>query len=243
MKAILTAITLGLGALIALPAQAQSFIGQTRGLTPLRAGPDIGYPQVAVLPGNASVRIYGCVDDWTWCDVEWANDRGWVSAGMLDTRYSGRVYTVGSSGYDIGIPILGFLIHEYWDHHYRTKHWYRDNNRWFNYRPARVYVPPKYRPVPPIHRPPVVRPLPPVHRPIPTPPVNRPVPPRHDRPDWGNGGHRPGTQPRPPVNRPAPAPSDPRGHRPDRTRGGNDRGPGPRGPDRQGPPRPRQQER
>lgn len=178
MKGILTAITLALGAIVALPAQAQTFNGQTRGMVALRAGPDAGYPQVAMLPAGANVTIYGCVDDWSWCDVQWRHERGWVSAGMLDTHHSGRYYTVGVYSYDLGIPILSFIIYDYWSRHYWARPWYRQAPKWYSYRPNRPnrhIRPPVYGPRPPAYLPPVHDPRPPYHGHWPG----------QGRPDWG----------------------------------------------------------
>src|SRR3954471_25079429 len=35
----------------------------------VRAGPDLSYPVVAGLGGGAPVQVFGCLDDWSWCDV------------------------------------------------------------------------------------------------------------------------------------------------------------------------------
>jgi uncharacterized protein YraI len=150
----------------------------------LRAGPDVGYPSIAVLPAGTEVELYGCVDDWSWCDVETANERGWISAGLLDYDWDGQQVDVYDYGPQLSLPIVSFVFGTYWDNYYRGRPWYRQRNHWSNYHPV-------YRPRPP-------------HRPVPHLPPRQPRPPHHaDRPK-----PRPSTPlPARPVPRPHTAPS------------------------------------
>jgi uncharacterized protein YraI len=45
----------------------------------LRAGPDIVYPSVMMLPPGAVVQVFGCEQAYNWCDVQMGADRGWVA--------------------------------------------------------------------------------------------------------------------------------------------------------------------
>jgi uncharacterized protein YraI len=129
---------------VAGTAQAQTRTGYTVSNANLRAGPDVGYPRVSALPGGVPVDIYGCVDDWSWCDVQWRGERGWISAGLLEYDDSGRRMDVYSSGASIGLPILAFALGAYWSDHYRQRSWYRERDRWNGYRPPPRQ--PQYRP-------------------------------------------------------------------------------------------------
>src|SRR5881396_590552 len=55
----------------------------------VRAGPDTSYPTVAVLGPGAPVQVMGCLDDWSWCDVAFADNRGWVYSPYLSYVYQG----------------------------------------------------------------------------------------------------------------------------------------------------------
>lgn len=169
---------------------AQADTGYTTGPANLRTGPDAGYPRILTLPAGAAVEIYGCIDDWSWCDVQWRGERGWLSAGLIDYSWSGRRVGVESYGPQLGLPILVFGFDSYWSSHYRNRAWYRDRDRWQSYRP-----PPRPHPAP----------RPPSHGPSRPPNAGVPGPrPPGDHGDW----HRPPTAtPRP---NPAPRPSQPR---------------------------------
>jgi uncharacterized protein YraI len=39
------------------------------------AGPDAKYPPVTHLAAALDVTIYGCLDSWQWCDVDWRGER------------------------------------------------------------------------------------------------------------------------------------------------------------------------
>src|SRR5439155_18222658 len=50
-------------------------------------GPGSEYPPVATLPPNTGVDIAGCLSDWSWCDINFADSRGWVYAADLGYPY------------------------------------------------------------------------------------------------------------------------------------------------------------
>lgn len=130
-------ISVSLAALLVAPmALAQSDRGYTNTNANLRAGPDAGYPRIGTIPGGSSVQVYGCINDWSWCDVTWRGERGWLSAALLDYDYSGRRVRVAGYGAQIGLPILSFVFDSYWNDHYRSSSWYGERERWRGYRPA-----------------------------------------------------------------------------------------------------------
>ena len=141
----------------------------------LRAGPDIGYPTVDLVRAGDGVNIYGCTDGWSWCDVDYRGERGWVAGTYLATYDDGygddRPLT--DYGEQIGIPIVSFVIGSYWNSYYSHRPFYRERERWYRQ--------------PPPHRPPPPPPSHPWHRP----------PGGHDRPGWPDHG-RPGHDGRPP---------------------------------------------
>ncbi len=135
MKRIVMVAVLLVAGLAASAAQAQSRTAYAVTHANLRAGPAIDYPRIGSVPDGARLDIYGCVDDWSWCDVQWRGERGWISAGLIEYDYSGRRVGVSGHGAQIGLPILVFAFDSYWSSHYRNRSWYRDRDRWRDHRP------------------------------------------------------------------------------------------------------------
>lgn len=79
-------ITLALAAAVAClatlsPAAAAN--GVTTSDVNMRIGPGTDYPVIVAIPAAQPVTIVGCVSGYAWCDVVWADRRGWVAAAYL----------------------------------------------------------------------------------------------------------------------------------------------------------------
>ena len=117
---------------LAPAAQAQQF-AVTAEQVNLRAGPDPNYPLVATLPARVQVTVYGCLSDYSWCDIGAGWDRGWVYAANLQYLQQNRAVPLPAIGAAVGIGVLAFVLNDYWHDHYRQRQWYQDRNRWDRY--------------------------------------------------------------------------------------------------------------
>lgn len=139
---------------LAFPALAQAADAYVTGNVYLRAGPDPDYPLIDQIPAGTEVDVLGCTDGWEWCDVIVFGDRGWIAGNYIEYEYEDRTVLVPEYGPQIGIPIVTFVIGDYWDHYYRSRPFYRDRDRWYS-RPMSRRPPP-----PPMSHPYVGRPIP-----------------------------------------------------------------------------------
>ncbi len=103
----------------------------------LRTGPDAGYPRIVTLSSGENVQVFGCVNDWSWCDVATRYERGWVSSSYLDYDDGGRRTRIYGNGPRLGLPILTFVLGTYWDAHYRDRSWYGQRSQWERQPPQR----------------------------------------------------------------------------------------------------------
>jgi uncharacterized protein YraI len=217
---------------LVLPLAANAQDGYVTGNVSMRAGPDIQYPVVTMLPPGTEVSVQGCTSGWEWCDVIAYDNRGWVAGNFIEYDYDNQPVLMPEYGARIGIPIVTFVIGSYWGAHYRDRPFYRDRDRWYR-RPVhtRPPPPPLKRPLRPIHhaasRPPVSH-RPPLTRPQPGRPAAAPRPrpnlaPHSPRPQSrirptssGNPGNKPMTRPSMQGTRPAgrPAAKKPEGKKP-----------------------------
>ena len=129
LAAVIAAIaTLGMASAQADPAFSTADVN-------MRAGPDVEFPPVAVIPEGEPVYIKGCLRDESWCDVIWEEDRGWVYSEYLALDYRGELLPLPDVGLvAFEIPIISFAANDYWGRYYVGRPWYRDRDRWFSYR-------------------------------------------------------------------------------------------------------------
>jgi uncharacterized protein YraI len=116
--------------LVALSAVAASQNAYTTQSTDVYAGPDDSYPPVDELAADAPVQVMGCLDDWSWCDVAYGDDRGWVYAPDVIYQYQDGYVPLYTYAPSLGIPIVVFSLGDYWGHYYRGRPWYGHRDEW-----------------------------------------------------------------------------------------------------------------
>ena len=97
----------------------------------MRAGPGPGFPMVDRIPGGSHVNIHGCLRGGAWCDVSWADDRGWVSSQYLEYLY--RNHYVYLPDYVDEIDVVPFVLSSYWSSYYSGRPWYHRRAYWSGY--------------------------------------------------------------------------------------------------------------
>jgi uncharacterized protein YraI len=137
MKQYLIMAAVAATAAFAVPTAAMARPGFVTTSLNLRAGPSTSFPVVDTLPAGASVNIHGCLAGYTWCDVGWRGERGWVAGRYLDFVYRGRRVLLPDYAVEVGFPIVGFSVGTYWNHYYRHRSFYhRRHNFERRYRPS-----------------------------------------------------------------------------------------------------------
>ncbi len=96
----------------------------------VHAGPDSSYPVVAQLGPGTPLDIDGCLDDWSWCEIAFEDDHGWVYAPYLSYVYEGERVPFYSYAPSFGIPIITFSLGSYWDRYYRGRPFYHERHDW-----------------------------------------------------------------------------------------------------------------
>jgi len=96
----------------------------------LRAGPGTYYPAILVVPARAPISILGCLGDYTWCDVFFQGNRGWMRSIYLQGWYRGYYYSLRDYAPRLGYRVVSFDIGPYWDSNYRERPFYGERRRW-----------------------------------------------------------------------------------------------------------------
>ena len=122
---------LGTGAaLLTLCAGAWAQNAMTTSSTDLYAGPDDSYPMVAQLDSDTPVQVYGCLDDWSWCDVGFQDARGWVYSPDITYAYQGGYVPLYQYAPSLGIAVVPFSVDIYWGHYYQGRPWFARRDDW-----------------------------------------------------------------------------------------------------------------
>ncbi|WP_174801786.1 SH3 domain-containing protein [Martelella limonii] len=161
----------------------------------LRAGPSTSYPSITLVPAGASLVNNGCLADYSWCDVSYANYRGWLASQYMQVVYQNQRQTLSPAiAFASGVAITAFT-QSYWNNYYRSYPWYNTWGRYPPYPPVRPYYPPPgWRAPPGWGGPPPGWRAPPGYRPswgAPPPPAYRPPPPAYRPPPVNRPGYRP----------------------------------------------------
>lgn len=96
----------------------------------VRAGPNREYPLVAQLDAGTPLDVHGCLDGWSWCDVSFEGNRGWMYGGGISFDYNGGRVPLYSYGPQLGLPIITFSVGTYWGQYYRGRPWYGQRDTW-----------------------------------------------------------------------------------------------------------------
>ena len=116
-----------------MPAAALAAQGIVTSTVSLRAGPGEGFPTVDRIPGGDRVNIHGCLKGIAWCDVSWADDRGWVSSQYLEYLFRNRYVYLPDYVDEIDVPIVPFVLTSYWSSYYAARPWYQRRAYWGGY--------------------------------------------------------------------------------------------------------------
>lgn len=62
----------------------------------------------------------------------WAQDRGWVAGNYIQYDYNDQPVLLSGYGAAIGIPIVGFVIGDYWGRYYHNRPFYAQRETWYS---------------------------------------------------------------------------------------------------------------
>jgi uncharacterized protein YraI len=140
-------VAAALAAFAAFPAHADSTtVWFVPGPVDLRAGPDNTFPVVATIPAQAHMDLEGCLSGWTWCDVSWNGQRGWVSGHDIESIYQNKTSYVTELGPTVNVPVVTYNTSTYWDTYYKTQPFYTKREEFVKWEPAPSVPPPSEPP-------------------------------------------------------------------------------------------------
>ena len=123
-----SAIALALG--LPSAAHAAGIKGYTNSAAELLAGPRADYPSVSHVESGVNVDVIGCVQGFTWCDVSWNGNRGWIDGRYLDSIYKDHRANVVELGPQENLPVVTFEQRSYWDSNYHDRPFYTEHRYW-----------------------------------------------------------------------------------------------------------------
>jgi uncharacterized protein YraI len=128
--------------LLALSVAAAAQNAMTTHPVDVYAGPDDSYPTVARLDADAPVQVMGCLDDWSWCDVAFEDNRGWLYAPDITYAYEGGYVPLYTYAPSLGVPVEQFTIGDYWERYYHGRPWYTQRDEFVQRGPSHHHRPP-----------------------------------------------------------------------------------------------------
>jgi uncharacterized protein YraI len=131
MNLLRTSIVAGFAstALFLAPSLAQAAQGVIVANTALHAGPDDQFPPVDEVQAGTNVDVKGCLTGFTWCDISFQQDRGWVTGQDLEILFQSRRVRVTEATPDV-LPFVAFEFDSYWQQNYHERPFYRDRDRY-----------------------------------------------------------------------------------------------------------------
>jgi uncharacterized protein YraI len=107
------------------------------GTVQLRAGPDMSFPVVASIPSNERMALEGCLQGWSWCDVNWNGQRGWVSGKDIEAIHQNKTVRLSEIvSPPVQVPVVTYNTAAYWDTYYKTTPFYTKRQEFFRWEPA-----------------------------------------------------------------------------------------------------------
>lgn len=74
----------------------------------MREGPGSQYPIVGTIQNNGQVEIMGCLEQGSWCQVNWQGTQGWAYSEYLAVTQDGQQVYVPQARTVFDIPVVAF---------------------------------------------------------------------------------------------------------------------------------------